>query len=272
LDVPFRSCGLRLQAEEVAEDLTAMTTTMHLNEDDLVLHYYGEMDGEAEAAAAAHIGECKTCHSSYTRLQRVLAAVDAAPAPDAPPGFERVVWARLEPNLRRRRAWGSWLVASPARLAWAAAIVLLVGASFVAGRLYRGDGGSAGSMAQVRERILLVDLGNHLDRSQTVLVEIASAGDDVDLTTERERAGQLVQDNRLYRRTAMTSGDTTIVEILDDLERVLVEVAAGSDEARASDLGGVQQRIDARDLLFKLRVLSAEVRDRQKPGHRETAM
>jgi hypothetical protein len=247
---------------------------MHLNEDDLVLHYYGEMDGEAEARAAAHIGACDTCRAGYTRLQRVLAEVDAAPVPDAPPGFERIVWARLEPNLRRRRGRLSWLVASPARLAWAAAVVLLVGASFFAGRLYRGDGGSVGSMAQVRERILLVDLGDHLDRSQMVLVEIASAGDDdaSSLTAERERAEQLVQDNRLYRRTAMTSGDTRIVEILDDLERVLVEVASSPTEIRATDLGGVQQRIDARDLLFRLRVLSAEVRDRQKPGQGERAM
>ena len=247
---------------------------MHLNEDDLVLHYYGEMDGEAEARAAAHISECAACHAGYTRLQRVLAAVDAAPVPDAPPGFERIVWARLEPNLRRRRGWGSWFVASPARLAWAAAIVLLVGASFFAGRTYRGDGGSVGSMAQVRERILLIDLGDHLDRSQMVLVEIASAGGDeaIDLTAERERAVQLVQDNRLYRRTAMTSGDTAIVEVLDDLERVLVEVAAGPAQVRATDLGGVQQRIDARDLLFKLRVLAADVRDRQKPGYKDTTM
>jgi hypothetical protein len=248
---------------------------MHLNEDDLVLHYYGEMDGEAEARAAAHIGECSACHGSYTRLQRVLAAVDAAPAVEAPAGFERIVWARLEPNLRRRRGWGAWFVASPARLAWAAAVVLLVGASFFAGRFYRSDdSGGGGSLAQIRERILLVDLGDHLDRSQRVLVEIASAADDesIDLTTERDRAVQLVQDNRLYRRSAMTSGDTTIVEILDDLERVLVEVAAGPAEVQASDLGGVQRRIDARDLLFKLRVLSAEVRDRQKPGYKATTM
>jgi hypothetical protein len=230
------------------------------------------MDGGG--GAAAHIGACDACHAGYTRLQRVLAAVDAAPAPDAPPGFERVVWARLEPNLRRRCSRLSWFVASPARLVWAAAVVLLVGASFFAGRLYRSDGGSVGSMAQVRERILLVDLGDHLDRSQMVLVEIASAGDDdsIDLTAERERAEQLVQANRLYRRTAMTSGDTTIVEILDDLERVLVEVAASPSEVRATDLGGVQQRIDARDLLFKLRVLSADVRERQKPGHNQTTM
>jgi hypothetical protein len=248
---------------------------MHLNEDDLVLHYYGEMDDDAETRAASHIAACGACHDSYTRLQRVLAAVDAAPAPEPAPGFERIVWARLEPNLRRRRSWGSWLVASPAHLAWAATVLLLVGASFVAGRLYRGvDAGGAASAEQIRERILLVDLGDHLDRSQMILVEIASAGSDdsVDLTFERARAEQLVQNNRLYRQTAITSGDPRITDLLDDLERVLVEVAAAPTEVPASDLSDVQRRIDARDLVFKLRVLSAELREQQKPDSKTTTM
>jgi hypothetical protein len=248
---------------------------MHLNEDDLVLHYYGEMDGDAETHAASHIAACGACHDSYTRLQRVLAAVDAAPAPEPAPGFERIVWARLEPNLRRRRSWGSWLVASPAHLAWAATVLLLVGASFVAGRLYRGgDAGGAASAEQIRERILLVDLGDHLDRSQMILVEIASAGSDdsVDLTFERARAEQLVQNNRLYRQTAIASGDPRIIDLLDDLERVLVEVAAAPTEVPASDLSDVQRRIDARDLVFKLRVLSAELREQQKPDINTTTM
>jgi hypothetical protein len=93
----------------------------------------------------------------------------------------------------------------------------------------------------------------------------------LDLTAERERAAQLVRDNRLYRRTAMTSGDTTIADFLDDLERVLVEVAAAPPtDAGVTDASGVQQRLDARDLLFKLRVMSAEVRERQKPGNKTT--
>jgi hypothetical protein len=248
---------------------------MHLNEDDLVLHYYGEMDADAETRAAAHVAACGACHASFRRLQRVLAAVEAAPASEPAPGFERTVWARLEPNLRRRRGWGSWRIPSPAHLAWAATVLLLVGASFVAGRLYRGaDGGGAASAEQFRERILLVDLGDHLDRSQMILVEIASAGgdDSVDLTFERARAEQLVRDNRIYRQTAIGNTDPRITELLDDLERVLVEVAAAPAEVPASDLSDVQRRIDARDLVFKLRVLSAELRERQKPGDKTTTM
>lgn len=248
---------------------------MHLTEEDLVLHYYGEMDTGAEGRAAAHLAECGMCHGSYTKLQRVLAAVDSAPGPELAEGFERVVWARLEPQLSRRRGgWLTWLVLSPARLAWMAAIVVLVGAAFLAGRVSRHNlppaSGTMATAAQVRERILLVDLGDHLDRSQTMLVELVSVGGDgeVDISTERARAEELVSDNRLYRQSAAANGNAALTSVLDELERVLVEVAAGPDELSAADLDQVRQRIEGKGLLFKVRVVSSEVRARQKTAIR----
>ena len=243
---------------------------MHLNEDDLVLHYYGEMDGTADAAAGSHLASCSACHASYRRLQHVLAAVDAAPEPSLPDGFERTVWARLEPNLARSRGnWFTWVVLSPARLGWAAAVVLLVAAAFFAGRVTEREAqapATAANAADIRERILLVDLGEHLDRSQMMLVELVSAGGDgaVDISTERERAEELVAANRLYRQTATATGDAAVSELLDELERVLVELAASPDRLSAEDMESVRQRIEARGLLFKVRVVSSSVRERQK--------
>ena len=138
---------------------------MHLNEDDLVLHYYGEMPSEEEDRAAAHLASCGDCQQDYATLQRVMALVDSAPAADAAPGFERIAWARLEPALAQsgRRGWITWFVFSPSRLAFAAGVVLLIGAAFMAGRLTRATGPAGASApqsaAQVRERILLVTLG-----------------------------------------------------------------------------------------------------------------
>jgi hypothetical protein len=242
----------------------------HLTEDDLVLHYYGEMTASEETRAATHLTSCAACHESLRRLQRVLAVVDegALAGPELPEHFERTVWARLEPNLRGARGgWASWLVFSPGRLAWVATVVVLVGAAFVAGRLLpRPDDGAAVTSNQLRERILLVDLGEHLDRSQMVLVELVSAGDEnpVDISGERARAEQLVAANRLYRQTAVATGDTGIVDLLDELERVLVDLAASPEQVSSDALNEVRQRIESRSLLFKVRVVSADVRQRQK--------
>ncbi|MEX1129627.1 MAG: hypothetical protein WEB50_13755, partial [Vicinamibacterales bacterium] len=229
----------------------------HLTDDDLVLHFYGEMEHAAEAQAASHLAGCGDCRRSYTRLQRVLAAVDAMPAPALPDGFERTVWARLEPALPARRGWFSWFVAGPANLAWAAAVLLLVAGAFFAGRLSTPPAGTgAAQMAsadEIREAVLLSDLGEHLDRSQTVLIELASAegpaaSDGVDMSLERERAEDLLAANRLYRQTATASGDTAVTELLDELERLLVELAASPDQMSPEDLERVQQRIATKDL------------------------
>lgn len=251
---------------------------MHLNEDELVLHYYGEMPSDEEGRATAHLAACGDCQQNYTKLQRVMAFVDSAPAVEAEPGFERIAWARLEPALAqsRRRGWLAWFVLSPSRLAFATGVLILIGAAFMAGRLTRtaGPGSSAApqSAAQVRERILLVDLGDHLDRSQMVLVELVSAGDttgDVDISTERERAEQLVAVNRLYRQTALSTGDANMASLLDDLERVLVDIAASPETVSQEDLDLVRRRIDSKELLFKVRVVSSQVRERQRAAIQE---
>ena len=262
--------------------MTTETGPRHLSEDDLVLHYYGEMPAPEEAAAAAHLVACDWCRSDYTRLQRVLGALDEASVSqlDLPPSFERSVWARLEPDLRKeRRGWMAWLLMSPAPLALAAAVLVLVAGAFFAGRSLAppppAPAGTAASVSadQIRERILLVDLGEHLDRSQRVLVELASAEGtgDVDISLERASAEVLVADSRLYRLTAEQTGDTAVTELLDEIERLLTEVAASPGHVSGADLAEVQRRIESRDLLFKLRVVSSAIRERQKESVRRQA-
>jgi hypothetical protein len=73
-----------------------------------------------------------------------------------------------------------------------------------------------------------------------------------------------VADNRLYRWTAEETGDAALTDLLDEIERVLTEIAASPERVSREDLADMQHRIEARDLLFKVRVLSSEVRQRQR--------
>jgi len=249
-------------------------TMRHLSDDDLVLHYYGEMTAADEQRAAGHLAECQACQHQYGSLQRVLAFVDSAPMVEAPDGFERVAWARLEPALPTlRRGWVSWFVFSPARLAWAAIVAVLVVGAFMAGRLTPQTAPSTGRPAateasddKVRERILLVDVGDHLDRSQMILIELVSSDStgNVDISAEQARAQQLLAANRLYRQTAVTTGDATLAAVLDELERVLVDVAASPSTLSHADLDAVRRRIESKELVFKVRVVSSQLRERQK--------
>ncbi|MGH9409339.1 MAG: anti-sigma factor family protein [Vicinamibacterales bacterium] len=249
----------------------------HLSDDELVLHYYGELSSAEQARTESHLSACRDCQQGYARLQRVMAAVDSSMFADAPAGFERTAWARLEPALGVRRGRLAWFAWSPG-LAWVAAIVLLVAGAFAAGRLTHPTAPTAtmsaraGTNEAARQRVLLVDLGEHLDQSQRVLVELASAEADpqgLDISRERDRAQQLLAANRLYRQTAVNAGDPAMASLLEDLERVLVDVAAGPATMSKGDLDSIQKRISDKALLFKVGVVSTQVHERERAAFRE---
>jgi len=117
----------------------------------------------------------------------------------------------------------------------------------------------------VRREILLVAVGDHLERSQITLAELVntSNGPRVDISMEQERARDLVLENRLYRQTAVETGDAPVAAVLDDLERVLVEVANSPADLSKAEFERVRQRIEAQGIIFKVRVLGERVRDRE---------
>lgn len=269
---------------------------MHITDDELAAHYYGELSPEVEASTAVHIEACEQCRGNLARLKRVMAAIDMVTMPEPPAEFEARMWQRLQPSIASdvaragREAWSrtsAWKLGGWGTMAAG----LLIGA-FLAGRMWPNEGadgangarsasgandagavgagtaGSAGSASPdaaeepVRERVLLVDLGDHLDRTEHTLVEFVSRADVARDVEGRTRTEDLVVANRLYRGTAEVTGDQAVTDVLDDLERVLIEIAGVPTNASASELESIRRRIDTRDLLFKLRVMRMELEQR----------
>jgi len=143
---------------------------------------------------------------------------------------------------------------------------MLLVAAFVAGRFWPAAGPAGVPADDPRERILLVAVGDHLEQTQMVLVELVNAegGDTVDISAAREQAADLVSDNRIYRQTAEGAGDARIAGVLDELERVLIEVARSPSEVSREDLRTIIDSIDAEGLLFKVRIVGQEVREREE--------
>src|SRR5208283_431080 len=114
----------------------------------------------------------------------------------------------------------------------AAALASLVVAAFFAGRMFPRVNPKAPPVQtaannnvdkQAGERVLLVAVGDLLERSQMVLIELnhATPSEKLDISAEQERASDLASENRLYRQTALKAGKTAMAGVLDDLERVL---------------------------------------------------
>ena len=250
---------------------------MHISEEQLVLYRYGE--AKDAAAIGEHLAACAACRAAYQSLERLLAAVDQMPAPDPGENYAAAVWERLQPRLCSGglqaaiyRLLGDLKVAATwRRLAFAAAMAVLIVAAFLLGHFWPHPQTVARQPLpeQVRERILLVALGEHLERSQMILIELANAnpGPQLDVSSERQWAADLVGDNRLYRQAAARGGDPAITALLDDLERVLLEIAHSPSTLSGGELERIQRRIESGDILFKLRVVESKVRrQEEKPN------
>jgi hypothetical protein len=250
----------------------------HLSEEQLILHYYGE-EGET-LAVEQHLDGCEDCRGAYASLQRVLNVVDSLPVPDRPADYESQVWKRIESRIPARRRL--WSLPSPWR--WAAASVAfasLLVMAFLAGRFSPQMGRRPAQMAAADsgsgERILLVAVGDYLERSQMVLVELANANPHgpLDITAEQERAADLVSESRLYRQTAAHTGDGAVASILDDLDRILLEITHAPSTITPDGLEKLRQRFQAEGILFKIRVLGSNVRNQEEarpegsPGTRQ---
>jgi hypothetical protein len=246
----------------------------HLTEPELLLYYYGETPDHL--AMRDHLAACEGCRRSYEALRAVLAAVEAAPVPPRPDSYGAAVWQRVAPRLEPRRSrWGS-LFHSPPRWAWAGATAVLVVLAWFAGRYWprpaeeRPEIRAAAEAGKVRERILLVALGEHLESSQMVLAELVNSRSEgpVVISSEQAWAQNLVDDNRLYRQSAASAGEDAVTSVLEDLERTLLEIAHGPATVSRAELESLRRRIESEGILFKIRVIGSTVRAREEQAER----
>jgi hypothetical protein len=239
----------------------------HLTEEDLILLRYQEAESPAELQA--HLAECAACRQAEEALRLTLAAVDEAAVPERGEGYGAEVWQRLAPKLVPSKAR---VLRFPTRRTWLALLASAAGllVAFETGRHWSPPEPPVAA-APSRDRILLVAVGDHLQRSQLVLVELVNAqqGVPLDVSAEREIAQNLVANSRLYRQTAASTGEAGVASVLDDLERVLVEVANGPATLSSKEVGELRQRIESKGILFKVRVLGSQVREREKGPARE---
>lgn len=225
----------------------------HLDDEQLMDAYYGELD------ASGHLTICDECRGRFDRLRDVLDSFHEYPIPERDAGYSSAVWSKLLPQLpkdRPQRWWFRWWT-------WTPALAALLILAFVAGRVTVRDNNIGGISEKARERVLLISLSDYLEQSQIVLANVENAAPGTaDLNSERDRAHELLGANRLLRQAAERLGDYTDAALLDELERVLLDVANSPVRSSPAELEQIQQRIEREGLLFRVRITSTDSRER----------
>jgi hypothetical protein len=250
----------------------------HLTQEDIVAAYYGE------AGMDEHLSTCTECKAELARLAVILDRVETPAVPEPDEQYEERVWQRLRWRMRadaKRGRFTTWMK-------WSA-VAAVTFMSFCTGLLWRRDAtpvpqearvqtttsvaaaqpvGQPSTQAQ-RDRVLLVVVGDHFDRSERILVELTNLtpqGDNIDIAAERDLAEELLTSNRLYRRTALDRGEESVATLLDELEPVLMQIAHAPDDMTASELRRIQKRVESKGLVFKMRVLRNDARTATAPN------
>jgi hypothetical protein len=243
----------------------------HPDEETLILHYYGE--GEDAIGVEAHLAGCESCRAAYADLERDMAALlDGLPAPERGEDYGLRVWQRL----RGRLEVGRVVLFTPRRLVVWGSIAALIVVAFLVGRNPPRPKPALPAepvSEQMRHQILLLDVVEHLERSQRTVIELVNAAGNgtVDISGQQHWAEDLIADNRLYRLACESAGEAPLASLLEELERTLLEISNSPPSLSRSEFSELSGRITEQGIVFKLRVVGAQLRDRETAAARDRA-
>jgi hypothetical protein len=259
----------------------------HLNEEELIEHYY-----KANKGADLHLAACADCAEAYAALQSDLAAMEFPTPPARDAAYGEYVWASISSSLLRYEPRKrSWLNLELMRgLSYTTAGALLLACAFYAGRMWEHKQPQttvasnpapawrpAVAPAQPSQPLLpppqprqlvVVVLGDHLERSEQLLVELkhADAGSAELISPLRDEARSLLTANRICRQKARASDDPALAAALDRLNRLLTELANQKGGLDAAAIARLQDEMNADGLLFEVRVLRSRIPDQPPSG------
>jgi putative zinc finger protein len=240
---------------------------------DVELYFYDELDAADRMRVETHLRRCDACRQRLDDLQAIRRVLAGRPVVDAPPagdwsGFMR----RLDRSTARRSAGPLAAFAHlPNMVAMAATLAIVALGISVAMRVREAAPVSrraATPQEDVRPRqvpaaatadsSLREATAEHLERSKLVVLGLTALDPRqtraADWQYERQLAGTLLDDTRLYRQAAQQRGMTDVARVMRDLETVLIETSM-SDSTDREALARVQRLIAKRDLVVKMQLV-----------------
>jgi hypothetical protein len=252
---------------------------------DVELYFYGELEEVDRARVEAHLRKCEPCRQRLEDLHLIRRALEGRRVVEAPPGGD---WSgfmrRLEStvsegsaDVRHRAARPSARSVLYTAAAFAAMVVIAtlgiiasrvrqvpptVHTQSAAGVTRKAPDATAvrGPAPSAADAALRQVSAEHLERSKLVVLSLAALDPQQtrasDWQYERQLAGELLDDTRLYRQVAQEHGMTDVARVMRDLETVLIETSM-SDTSDRDALPRVQRLIARRDLVVKMQLAAA---------------
>jgi hypothetical protein len=236
----------------------------HLSEEELIAHAYAEDDNDS---VKQHLLACAECAKAYSELGSDLADMKFVEAPARDGAYGQSVWESIAGSLPAYESGKHWFGGLWPTLGFAVAGMVLVVSAFLGGRLWEHKHVQTvaqnhpqqqeQSVAQPTQRVLVVVLSDHLDRSERLLVELkhADAENGKVASPLRDEARNLLPANRICRQNAKQEDDRALSSALDRLDHLLVELANQPEGLNSQSISRLQDEMNTDGLLFEVRVL-----------------
>jgi len=243
----------------------------HFTDEQMIEHRFHQ----PIAGLEDHLKACPECAASYAALESDMADWPRPATPERDASYGRQVWKSISPSLavyepQPRRWFGLGMRMG---LVYAAGCAVLMVGAFYAGRLSetrKQESVAQSNSDQNKQRVILVVLGDHLDRSERLLVELkhADASSAETVAPIRDEARTLLAANRVCRKDAAQIGDPALAGALDHLDALLTELSSQQGPLDAATISRLQSEMNSDSLLFEVRVLRSKMPDDQgTPPH-----
>ncbi len=237
----------------------------------------GELSAEESQRLSDHLERCIQCRAACDAVRdtlQILPATDTDPASTLPRAFWLEVLqevehritphpasvppsGRLEAWLRARHAPGRRLVLGFASL------VLVAVSALITWQVLRHDAPSQLAETQAERQDTVQTAGaspdlrlqQYLQKSRILLTGVTHlpVRDDipVDFSIERRASRELVSESRFLKQRFY---DDRSVRLIDDMQKVLIELANADEHVPSTNLALVREGIERENLLFRLRI------------------
>ena len=227
-----------------------------------------------------HIASCDACRTEWSLLQQITAAPASRPDPGDVfwDGFHDRLQERMLKEDRSMPPARSALPRTrvmrllPRRVVQIAAAIALVAVGMLLGRSSLSEEAIVPGPTESQAELVALDAEAYsvLDRSRTLLLEVANFDADQDLPSDLNMDRRQAAASKLVRETAdlrsrMSEADRQrMLNLLSDLEFILLQLAHLDAEVDLPQIEMMQQGIDRQAILFKIDIESMQRESMQR--------
>jgi hypothetical protein len=225
---------------------------------------YGELNEEQRETFNNHLHSCIACRKSFARMKKALSVMSQRTRPQPGEEFWAGYWDQLEQRMARERkqkqvqTWQRWAYR-------AAAVILLIGAGVILGRISRTLPGTEQQVAEMPKAQVPVQQAKLEQRTQDFLgkseilllgiIHFDPAKQDqaaIDIPRQKKISGDLVHEASDLKKELSKNNDRRLEKLVGDLQLILIQIANLEEKEDLPEIEIVKSGVDREGILMKI--------------------